>query len=156
LKNLKHRYTIELFIEKNQDIFVFYNYTIVESINISISNFQNLKKIVIKNLNNWFYALINVVQIKQQAIENAQYYINNEIQRRARVANVVVKYLKFKFTINNVVSERNNLKNYISTLANKFEQVTFNKNKLYQVRNYYKILLKIINNKFVKIKIEQD
>jgi len=131
LKNLKRRYIIELSTKKNQDIFVFYNYAIVKSIDISISNFQILKKVVIKNLNNWFYALINVAQIKQQAIENAQYYINNKIQRKIKIANIVVKYSKFKFTINNVVSERNNLRNYILTFTNKLEQVIFNKNRLY-------------------------
>jgi len=58
---------------------VFYNYVIVELINTSILNFKILKKVVIKNLDNWFYALINVAQIKQQVVENAQYYINNKI-----------------------------------------------------------------------------
>jgi len=79
-----------------------------------------------------------------------------KFKKKTRLANIVVKYSKFKSTINNVINERNNLKNYISTLINKFEQISFNKNKFYQVCNYYKISLKIINNKLVKIKIEQN
>jgi len=80
----------------------------------------------------------------------------HKIQRRARFAKVVVKYLKFKSTINNVVNERNYLKDYILTLINKLKQVIFDQNKLYIARDYYKILSKVISNKFVKIKIEQD
>jgi len=131
LKDFKRRYIIELSTKKNQNIFVFYNYVIAKSIDIFISNFQNLKKIVIKNFDNWFYTLINIAQIKQQAIKNAQYYANNKIQRKVRFANVVVKYSKFKFTINNIVSERNNLKDYILTFTNKLKQIMFNKNKFY-------------------------
>ena len=55
----------------------------------------------------------------------------HKIQRRARFAKVVVKYLKFKSTINNVVNKRNNLKDYISTFTNKLEQITFNRDRLY-------------------------
>jgi len=54
-----------------------------------------------------------------------------KFKKKTKFANIVVKYLKFKFTINNVVSERNNLRNYTSTLINKFEQITFNKDRLY-------------------------
>jgi len=100
--------------------------------------------------------LINAAQTKQRATENAQYYADNEIQRRARLADVVVKYSKFKSTIDNAVSERNNLRDYISTLTNKLGQVTFDKDRLHQVRDYYKISLKTTNNKLVKIKTERD
>lgn len=52
LKDFKYCYIIKLSNKKNQDIFVFYNYIILELIDIFISNFKILKKAIIKNLDN--------------------------------------------------------------------------------------------------------
>jgi len=155
-KDSKRRYTIELSTEKDQDIFVFYNHATAEPVDVSISDLQSLKEAVIKDSDNWFYALINAAQIKQRATENAQYYADNEVQRRARLADVVVKYSEFKSTMDDAVSERNDLRDYISTLTNKLGQVTFDRDRFYQVRDYYKILLKVINDELVKVKAERD
>lgn len=94
-------------------------------------------------------------------LSNKQLKIYNTIQtakfkKKTRIAKIVIKYLKFEFIINNIVNKRNYLKNYILTLINKLKQATFDRDKLYIARNYYRILLKTINNKLVKIKIKQN